>query len=295
MNSTQSFPKTTLIVTTYNQPQFLAISLRTVLEQTVLPDEVIVASDGSTDETLEVVRKFVDESPIPIKYFWQPDVKNRLNRSRNNGVAGADGDYIILIDGDCFLERHFVEDHLTYAQVGRFITGTRCNLDRKRRDYILSTGDLKISIWSRGTTKKFHTLRSRFLSSLLSEHNARTQNGKPLLAYKVAGANVSFWRSDALKINGFNEFYEGHGGNDTEFALRLCSSGVSCFRMKNFGLLRHFKHDASLKGDRSGDFYKELAKTLEEGFRCRPEYGLNRALEELKTIRPIDGFYWKFS
>jgi len=288
-------PETTLIITTYNQPQFLELSLRTVFEQTILPDEVIVASDGSTDETLEVVRKFVKEAPVPIKYFWQPDIKNRLNRSRNNGLAGASGDYVVLIDGDCFLERRFIADHLACAKVGRFITGTRLHLNARRRDHILTTGDCKLRLWSFGMSKRLHLLRSRLLSRLFSEQGDRVKDVEKITDREFTGANCSFWRADALKINGFNEYYLGWGGNDHEFALRLCRAGVSRFRMRHYGVLRHFQHGARAKGDRSDEFFKKLPLTLEDGIRCRPEYGLNRALEELKTLQPIDGFYWKFS
>jgi len=130
---------------------------------------------------------------------------------------------------------------------------------------------------------------------LFSEQGDQTEDVKFINGRKFTGANCSFWRSDALKVNGFNEYYLGYGGNDAEFALRLCRLGVSRFRMRHYGVARHFKHGAQVWGDRSDEFFKKLPSTLEDGIRCRPEYGLNRALEELARIQPVDGFYWKFS
>ncbi len=115
--------KTSLIVTTYNWPEALELSLLSALNQKVLPGEIIVADDGSTDETRVLVEKIAVFSPVPIIYSWQEDKGFRAARSRNKAIAKSSGEYIILIDGDMVLEKRFIRDHLECAKPGHFIQG----------------------------------------------------------------------------------------------------------------------------------------------------------------------------
>ncbi|MBP5621833.1 MAG: glycosyltransferase, partial [Thermoguttaceae bacterium] len=117
-----------LIITTYNKPKLLELVLETALRQEVAPHEIIVADDGSKEETERVVRKAAEESTVTIKHVWQEDKGYRLNHSRNNAIAVAESEYITLIDGDSFLREWFIHDHLYFASPGRFVAGTRGQL-----------------------------------------------------------------------------------------------------------------------------------------------------------------------
>jgi hypothetical protein len=59
----------------------------------------------------------------PLVHVWQADEGFRLARSRNRAIAAARGDYVIIVDGDLVLHRHFVGDHLRAARHGCFIQG----------------------------------------------------------------------------------------------------------------------------------------------------------------------------
>ena len=60
-----------LIITTYNWPESLELVLKSIEFQTVAPDEIIVADDGSTSETKALVSRFQQDSEIKIIYSWQ--------------------------------------------------------------------------------------------------------------------------------------------------------------------------------------------------------------------------------
>ena len=62
--------KVSLIVLTYNAPDFLDLVIRSVAEQTQLPDEIIVTDDGSTDETKELVDRLSQELSLTIRFIW---------------------------------------------------------------------------------------------------------------------------------------------------------------------------------------------------------------------------------
>lgn len=87
---------TTLIISTYNRSDALSVCLDSVLKQVVLPDEVIIGDDGSTDDTINVVERFKRAFPIPLFHIWQENKGFRLAKIRNKCVARASGKYIII-------------------------------------------------------------------------------------------------------------------------------------------------------------------------------------------------------
>nr|VFJ43602.1 MAG: Glycosyl transferase family 2 [Candidatus Kentron sp. DK] len=132
--------KVSLIITTYNRPDALTAVLCTVLSQTRPPDEIIVADDGSGKPTREVVRFFQDNPLVPVLHVWQKDQGFRAARIRNMALARASGDYIIFIDGDILLDKHFISDHRRNAKKGLFLQGGRILLNPERTRRILDTG-----------------------------------------------------------------------------------------------------------------------------------------------------------
>ena len=61
-------------------------------------------------------------------HVWQEDKGFRASRIRNMSFAHAKYDYIIVVDGDVVMERHFLEDHLRLAKPGYFICGSRIRM-----------------------------------------------------------------------------------------------------------------------------------------------------------------------
>jgi len=121
----KNVPTCSLIVTTYNWPEALNLSLRSVFKQTQMPDEIIVADDGSRQETRELIQTISKEFNFPIIHCWQEDIGFRLSRSRNNAIIASTSDYLIFIDGDIIIHKDFVKDHVKYSQRGTFVNGSR--------------------------------------------------------------------------------------------------------------------------------------------------------------------------
>ena len=93
----QSLPSKTLkkvsvIIPTFNRAKLVQRAIKSVLNQTIKPYEIIVVDDGSTDDTLEVLKNY------PIKVLTQ---KNKgVSSARNLGIKNATGDIIALLDSD---------------------------------------------------------------------------------------------------------------------------------------------------------------------------------------------------
>ena len=267
------------IVTCYNHSEILKVSLESILAQTTPPDEIIVADDGSTEETFEVTRELRRRTSIPLIHVWQKDEGFRVNRSRNNALAVASGDYVVLSDGDCFYGPHFIEDHVEAARSNQFVGGTRVHIQPERRDYILRTGDRWITVFTPHTSKRLHAIRSRFLSALTSKSSnpsvpVTLQNNPGIFS-----ANLSFWREDAEKINGFDDRYVGWGGDDLDFEIRLSRAGVGWRKIRNLGVVYHFSHatrpiDRLMVRERLEEAYRRPS------FRIPEEFGIARALAE---------------
>jgi glycosyltransferase involved in cell wall biosynthesis len=91
--------KLSVALCTYNGERFLAQQLESIAQQLRLPDELIICDDGSTDNTLQIVRDFTKTSPFPIEL--KVNVKN-LGSTRNfeSAIRACHGDFIALCDQD---------------------------------------------------------------------------------------------------------------------------------------------------------------------------------------------------
>ena len=87
--------KLTLIITTYNWPAALLLVLKSVENQSIKPDELIIADDGSRDETKNLINKLKKDSNINIIHSWQEDIGFRAAKSRNKAILKSSGDYIV--------------------------------------------------------------------------------------------------------------------------------------------------------------------------------------------------------
>jgi len=224
-----------LIITTFNWPEALKLSIQGALSQTYPPDEIIIADDGSSDGTADLIALMASTTDINIIHSWQRNKGFRAAKSRNRAIALARGDYIILIDGDIVVEKHFIEDHLFVARHGRFVQGTRVLLDKRKTQKVLRLKRLKLAITDSGLKNRKNYIRSRLLSSIFS-HNKSSLSG-------LKTCNFAFWRQDAIEVNGFNEDFEGWGREDSEFAVRLMNKGSKRYNLRFMAVAFHMYHN----------------------------------------------------
>lgn len=226
--------KLAVIVSTYNWKESLTVSLRSLFAQSRLPDEILVADDGSCEDTRERIDELRAESPVPLKHIWHEDKGFRLAEIRNRAIAETDAEYIVTIDGDIIAHRCFCEDHLAVARPGFFVQGVRAKLMRGVTERILKAGRCRHWLRILGVHKHGNLIRSRLLSRILSRNFTVNK--------KILGCNMAFWREDILRVNGYNERYVGFGGEDHDFAIRLLNAGLSFHYCKHRALACHLYH-----------------------------------------------------
>jgi len=114
-----------LIITTYNWPAALRVTLNSVLNQSRPPEEVIVADDGSGPETAKAVQEVLGTSNIRWCHVWHGNEGIRQARIKNLGVRYSKASYLIFIDHDVVLHHDFISDHLFMAGNDIFLQGKR--------------------------------------------------------------------------------------------------------------------------------------------------------------------------
>ncbi len=214
--------KLTLIITTYNWPESLMLVIKSINNQSILPDEVIIADDGSTNETKDLISSFKQFSDLNIIHSWQEDIGFRVARSRNNAISKSTSDYIVLIDGDMILHVDFIKDHIANAELGYFIQGSRALLSKKLTKKVLDRSKVNFFFFSLGLKNKKNSIHSNFLSMIFSNKKNNLRG--------IKSCNMAFFKKDCMNINGFNNDFEGWGREDSEFVVRLMNSGI---RRKN--------------------------------------------------------------
>lgn len=224
---------TSLIITTYNKPDYLELALKGVLRQRTLPSEVVIADDGSTDETKDLIVRYRNKFIIPLIHSWIPDEGFRLAKSRNTAITKSHGDYLIMIDSDIIMSPHFVKDHLLLRERGEFINGNRTRLNDIATIRCLKSKNPHFSIFTPGLVHPLTLIRSPFLHYWTESHLGTSH---------VGGYNLSFWKDDVLKINGFEELATAWGYEDIDFALRLCNNGIRCKNIKHLANCVHLDH-----------------------------------------------------
>ena len=232
-------PSSALLLSTYNWPAAFRLVLSSALEQTVAVDEILIADDGSGPETHSLIEEFQKKSPIPIRHFWQEDQGFRKSKILNKAVAATAVDYIIQVDGDCIMHPKFVEDHLSASQKGVYLYGSRANILPDFVDLVLQKQITHFSVFSKEIKNKTRTLHFRFLANLYKPHHG--------ISDKFRGCNVSFWRSDFIEVNGYNEDYEGWGREDSDLVIRMGNKGVKAKRLRYAGIVYHIHHKINSK------------------------------------------------
>jgi len=226
--------KISLIISTYNRPDTLELVLMSVARQksdnllTSGDIEILVADDGSTEETANLVRHFQADFPFRLSHVWHEDKGFRLSAIRNLAVSKSTGDYLIFIDGDCILAEDFLISQAKLAEHGYFVGGNRVLLSEKYTQTILLNKSIEIagtsilqSIFScmfGKTNKWLPALRLNPTASWRKKHENNWQRPK--------GCNMAVWRKDYMVVNGFDESFSGWGHEDADFLVRLLHSGI---------------------------------------------------------------------
>jgi glycosyltransferase involved in cell wall biosynthesis len=235
-------PLISLIISTYNWPEALRVVLASLRAQDERGFEVVIADDGSGPATAELVRAAAADFPVPLKHVWQEDRGYRLAAIRNRAIEAAAGEYLVIMDGDCFVLPDFVGTHRALAEPGWFVSGKRSYLRDGITRRILARPDRlpamnRLSWFGRSLMNQC----TRPFEFLPRPGDAfRRQRQQDWRAAQTC--NLGVWRADCLAVRGFDERYVHHGLEDSDFVLRLIRSGVRRKLGDHASIVLHLNH-----------------------------------------------------
>ena len=227
-------PRLGLIINTWNQPEYLARVLEAVSRQHSLPDEVVLADDGSDGQTGQVFQNWAQAYSHATAHVWQEHQGFRRARILNQAIARAQSQYLIFLDGDTVPHPRFIADHRQLASANAFVQGHRA-LTRQAAAAWFGLGkfnaDRRRAVW-RGQIKGIkHAFRWPLPLRAL-RHDLRG----------VRGCNLGIWRDHLVRINGYNEAFIGCGREDSELAVRLMHLGIQRLDVRGWALCVHLWH-----------------------------------------------------
>lgn len=218
-----------------------------------MPDEIIIADDGSLPETTEFIENIKPGFPIPLVHIWQQDEGYQLAKIRNKAFAVARFPYIIQIDGDLILHPYFIEDHLEFSRKESFVSGTRSLLSPELSLHLLSERDYKLPFPFGQLSKPYNSFRFPVLSQVME----KLSSGPDKVQF-VLGCNMAFWKEDLLIVNGYNEDFFGWGKEDNDISARLLNAGIKLRLLKFRGIVFHLYHKEAPRSNlkENADLYK---------------------------------------
>lgn len=227
--------KVSVVISTYNRPDYLTRVIEGYLSQTRLPDEIIIADDGSRDDTAAMVAALRAAANVPIVHVWHEDRGFRAARIRNKAVARSSGQYIILCDDDCIPAAALVEDHLRYSRQGCFIQGHRVLLGAGISDSFSLEDRSLLRLLDLARKGQANNIKNALRLPLPLVRISQSLRG-------IRSCNMSFYRNDFIAVNGFNEDFEGWGKEDSELAVRLYKYGLKRKDLKFRACCYHLFH-----------------------------------------------------
>lgn len=218
--------KTAVIVTTYNRPDALEAALAGYRAQDDRDFELLIADDGSRNDTRGLIERFAATTAFPVTHVWQEDRGFRAGAARNRTLAQTDAAYVIFSDGDCVPPPFFVSRHRALAARGAFLAGNRILLCAALTKKVLEER-IPIHEWSTARWLAAWVKRdvNRALPLVILP-DAPWRERTPLRWEGVKTCNFSAWREDIVRVNGFDERYCGWGLEDSDLVIRLLHARV---------------------------------------------------------------------
>lgn len=268
-----SAPKISLIINTFNQPDYLGRVLAAISRQTHLPHEVKLADDGSGEETRGVFDRWAASQTFSCKHLWQENQGFRRCRILNQAIADSKGDYVVFLDGDTVPHWRFIADHQSLARKACFVQGHRALVQQQASEYF-GMGDFAADRKKAFLSGQINGWGNAFRWPMAFRRVRADLRG-------IRGCNLGVWRADLVRVNGYNEDFKGWGREDSELAARLMNSGVRRRDARGWAICWHLWHPPA---SRTGLVANEglLAAAIQESHK-RCEMGLSQYLPRPST------------
>lgn len=257
-----------VIATTYNQARDLALYLRTLTLQTDRDFELVIADDGSREDTREVIERFKREHfGDRLVHVWHEDVGYRKCKILNSAIRASKGDWLVFTDSDLILHPRFIEDHRSMRTPNSMFMGRRVDLEPQVSDWIreheaqLFSPEFYLRVGksalvgrqrSRGFKRVFRIAEPRLARALGCDR-----------VPDLLGSNFSIDRELLVRVNGFDEAREHYWGEDGDLYIRIRNSGARITGRKSFAVQYHLWHQQRSPQPNAENDYRRMLEDRE--------------------------------
>lgn len=268
--------KISVIVSTYNKPDWLKKVLWGYSVQNTSDFELIIADDGSGNETKELINSFKENFPVEIKHVWHDAPDYQRQKILNKAIVGSSFDYILFSDGDCIPRADFVSEHIKLSEKGRFLSGGYCKLPMET--------SLKITKYDIEKQNCFDTNWLKNIEKLNWRNNLKLSAKKwnpSLMDFLTPSkptfnnCNSSAWKKDLIDINGYDERMK-YGGPDRELGERLENNNIKGKSIRYQAICLHLDHERGYENKESWQTNYSVRKEVKQKKLTWTDFGISK-------------------
>lgn len=243
--------RVSVILTTYNAPAWLEKVVWGYARQEHRDFELVIADDGSTEETSLLVGRLRSQTGLAIRHVWHEDRGFRKCAILNKAIQASSAGYLLFTDGDCIPRSDFLATHVEHAEPGHFLSGGYVRLPMALSERI-TVDDV---LHGRATDARWllaHGLRNPKYLLRLACNPAQGHLLDVLSTTRATwnGCNASTWKDAIVAANGFDERME-YGGLDRELGERLVNAGLRPKQIRHRAICVHLDHPRGYRREES--------------------------------------------
>ncbi len=231
-----------VIISTYNKPKWLQKVLWSYEAQSYKNFEVVIADDGSNNETAELIENIKVKVSFPIQHIWHDDNGFQKTVILNKATVASKGGYLVYTDGDCIARSDFLKVHIDCREKGFFLSGGYFKLPLNISE-LISEDDIKTQRCFDIDWLKSNGLKSSFKNNKITAKGLKQKFLNTLTPTTATwnGHNSSGYKADIIAVNGYDERMQ-YGGEDRELGERLFNAGLKAKQIRYSAICLHLDH-----------------------------------------------------
>ncbi|MDP0506668.1 MAG: glycosyltransferase [Fusobacterium sp. JB019] len=278
--------KISVIVPVYNRLEHLRALFICLLNQKINPYELIITDDGSSEKVEEYINDLIPKAKFKIKHIYQEDKGFRKTRALNNGVRNSEGDILVFCDQDLIFSEDYLEKIKNSMTDKNFIMGRPCSMSEEEKIRTLKILEKEYSY------KEIEDLMPReYLESVketLKKDKLRRIMNKIKLnkrGIRLVGMSYALTKENYIKVNGYDERYQGWGYEDDDFGNRLGVKGIKGKELITDYIQLHLYHyfDPTKKHSLNEDYYYKRKEEIFKNKDYYCKYGYDNMLDKDKV------------
>lgn len=263
-----------VVISTYNSPEWLKKVIWGYNTQTYRNFEMVIADDGSRQDTFDLIEEMKKEVFFPIIHVWHEDNGFQKSQILNKAILACTTDYIMMSDGDCIPRPDFVEQHIKFREEGYFLSGGYHKLPMELSKNITKE-DIYSDLCFDVSWLKKNGMKASFKNNKIDSTGLKSSILNVLTPTTPSwnGHNASGWKKDILAINGFDERMQ-YGGQDRELGERLVNYGIKPKQIRYSTVCLHLDHPRGYATPESINKNRNIRKETKEQKKNWTDFGI---------------------